>query len=53
MVEKVRELAKKHSRATMIVPVVAYPADAQTIGTYKDLQEELQVQLGTCKLIEL
>jgi hypothetical protein len=55
VVEKMRELAKKHKQISTIIPVVAYPADAESIKAYMSLKEEINAQLGKddCKALAL
>jgi len=55
VVEKMRELAKKHKQVSTIIPVVAYPADAENTKAYTSLKEEINAQLGKddCKALAL
>lgn len=55
VIEKMREFAKKHKQIQLIIPVVAYPADAESIKAYMSLKEEINTQLGKddCKALAL
>jgi hypothetical protein len=56
VVEKMREFAKKHKQVSIIVPVIAYPADAEnTKACYTSLKGEINTQMGSdiCKVIAL